>query len=105
MSIDGIASNIQAYQTAQLSSNSASSALSPFAPSTGAKSNSASTAAGSLQNLSSGLQNVLLQMQSSGGNITEAGNPTQAAPGMPHHHHHAHTQQGAAKTASATSAG
>ncbi len=105
MSIDGIASNIQAYQTAQLSGNSASSAVSPFAPSTGAKSNSASTASGSLQNLSSGLQNVLLQMQSSGGNTTEAGNPVQAAPGMQHHHHHAHAQQGATKTASATSAG
>ncbi len=88
MSIDSIASSIQAYQTC----------ASPFAPLTGTAASATTTVSGSLKSLSSDLQNVLLQLQSSGGKTTEAGNPTQAAPGV-HHHHHGHTRQASAQAA------
>ncbi len=96
MSIDSISSAIQAYQASPLSGNSATNGASAFAP--GGTAKSAHTLSGSLQGLSSDLQNVLLQLQSGGGKTSEAGSPTQATPGM-HHHHHGHSQQASAKAA------
>ncbi len=99
MSVDSIASAIQAYQASPLSGNSAASGVSAFAPAAGTGAKSANTLCGSLQGLSSDLQNVLLQLQSGGGKTSEAGSPTQATPGM-HHHHHGHSQQASAHAAS-----
>ena len=98
MSIDSISSAIQAYQASPLSGNPAANGASAFAPAAGAK--PASTLSGSLQSLSSDLQNVLLQLQSGGGKTSEAGSPTQATPGM-HHLHRGHSQQASAHAAPA----
>lgn len=112
MSVDSIASNIQNYhfQPAQSIGRAfktddpaaGSSSASPTTPSGSAP----AAASGSLQGMSSDLQNILLQLQSSSGSGTaEAGNPLQAAKGVrPHHHpHNGGTQQAGAPGGSAQS--
>ncbi len=103
MSIDTISSSIRSYGATAVNANTANGAASPFAPAAAARASSTAAASGSTQSLSSDLRSLLLQLQSggSGGGVSEAGNPTQAAPGMPHHsphaHGHGHNQQAAAK--------